>query len=273
MKKKVKKLKGIKKTMDSEKMDEVSLTDPEARLMKTGDGLDVCFNGQVSVDQENHLIVDYDLTSDPTDYTSLVPLTESSKEFLRSDKMESLSDRGYFSMNNVKSMGDDGIDAHIPEARHGMPDRKTRIPKPEFHESKFLYNSWKDIYMCPKNKEMHYLRNQKTVKGLICRIYASATCESCPVRTGCTESRRGRWIWRWKHQDIPDQHRKKMKLMGHEKMKKRKSMVENPFGTMKRAMNAGYTLLKGKRKVKGEFGIIALTYYIKRVISIKKWNG
>ena len=82
MKKKVKKLKGIKKTMDSEKMDEVSLTDPEARLMKTGDGLDVCFNGQVSVDQENHLIVDYDLTSDPTDYTSLVPLTESSRNSL-----------------------------------------------------------------------------------------------------------------------------------------------------------------------------------------------
>ena len=48
------------------------------------------------------------------------------------------------------------------------------------------------------------------------------------------------------------------------------SMVEHPFGTMKRAMNAGYTLLKGKNKVKGEFGIIALTYNIKRVISDSK---
>ena len=62
-----------------------------------------------------------------------------------------------------------------------------------------------------------------------------------------------------------------MKLIGHEKMKKRKSMVEHPFGTMKRAMNAGYTLLKGRKKVRGEFGIIALTYNIKRVISIR--NG
>ena len=40
---------------------------------------------------------------------------------------------------------------------------------------------------------------------------------------------------------------------------------------MKRAMNAGYILLKGKNRVKGEFGLIALTYNIKRVISIK--NG
>ena len=62
-----------------------------------------------------------------------------------------------------------------------------------------------------------------------------------------------------------------MKLIAHEKMKKRKSRVEHPSDTMKRVMSAGYTLLKRKKKVKGEFGIIALTYNIKRVISIK--NG
>ena len=146
-----------------------------------------------------------------------------------------------------------------------MPNKKTGMPKPEFHESRFVYNSEKDTYMCSEKKEMHYFRDQKTVKGLKYIVYVTASCESCPVRTGCTESRRGRWIWRWEHQDILDQHRKKMKL------KNRKSMMEHPFSTMKKAMNAGYPLLKGKKKVKGEFGIIALTYNIKRVISIK--NG
>ena len=58
-------------------------------------------------------------------------------------------------------------------------------------------------------------------------------------------------------------------LIDHEKVKKRKSMMEHPFSTMKRAMNAGYTLLKGKRRVKGEFGLITLTYNIKRVSNIK----
>ena len=77
-------------------------------------------------------------------------------------------------MNNVKSMAEDGIDAYIPEAKHGMPDKKTGVPKPEFHESRFIYNREKDIFMCPEKKEMHYLRNQKTVKGLKYRIYATA---------------------------------------------------------------------------------------------------
>jgi TolA-binding protein len=54
MKKRIEKMREIKKTMDTEKVDEISLTDPEARLMKTRHGVDVCFNGQMSVDQKNH---------------------------------------------------------------------------------------------------------------------------------------------------------------------------------------------------------------------------
>ncbi len=190
-----------------------------------------------------------------------------SKEFLQSDDIESLADRGYFSMENVKSLSGSGIDAYIPEAKHGMPGKKTGIPKPEFHESKFSYDGEKDLYICPTGKEMRYLRNQKTMRGMKFWIYA--TNAYCPVKSGCTRSKRGRWIWRWEFQDIVDRHRKKMSLIGHEKMKKRKALVEHPFGTIKRAMNAGYTLLKGKRKVSGEFGLIALTYNMKRVINIR----
>ena len=40
---------------------------------------------------------------------------------------------------------------------------------------------------------------------------------------------------------------------------------------MKRAMNAGYILLKGKNRVKGEFGLIALTYNIEGY-RYKKWK-
>lgn len=72
--------------------------------------------------------------------------------------MESLSDKGYFSMGNVKSMAEDGIDAYIPEAKHGMPDKKTGMLKPECHESRFVYNSEKDIYMFPEKKEYELVK-------------------------------------------------------------------------------------------------------------------
>ncbi len=269
MKKKTKKLREIRKTMKENNLEEIELTDPESRQMKTRHGIDICYNGQISVDDKNHLIVDYDLTDDPTDFASLVPMSERSKEILHSEDLESLSDKGYFSLENVKDLNDRKISAFIPEQKHGVPDGKSGIPAPEFHESKFTFNPGNSTYTCPQGNVMHNTGNRTNAKKQVFRIYATRSCSSCPVRSKCTSSKSGRQISRWIHQDIVDEHRKRMKLAGHEKMKKRKSMVEHPFGTMKRAMNAGYTLLKGKRKVKGEFGLMALAYNMKRVINIK----
>ena len=48
----------------------------------------------------------------------------------------------------------------------------------------------------------------------------------------------------------------------------RKSIVEHPFGTMKRAFNQGYLLLKGLRKTAGEVGFTMLAYNMRRVLNI-----
>ena len=48
----------------------------------------------------------------------------------------------------------------------------------------------------------------------------------------------------------------------------RKSIVEHPFGTVKRAMDAGYCLTKVLRNVTGEFSLSFLAYNIKRAVNI-----
>ena len=55
---------------------------------------------------------------------------------------------------------------------------------------------------------------------------------------------------------------------GRLKCRMRRLLSEHPFGTMKRAFNQGYVLLKGLRKVKGEIGFTMLAYNIRRVINI-----
>ena len=74
---------------------------------------------------------------------------------------------------------------------------------------------------------------------------------------------------RWEHGDIEDEHWKRMKEKGVQKMILRKRTVEHPFGTIKRWMNQGYLLLKGLKKVKGEFGFSVIAYNMKRAIRIK----
>ncbi len=57
MRKRMEKLSDIKKKMDDDNLQEIEITDPEAGMMKTRHGIDVCYNGQISVDEKNHLIV------------------------------------------------------------------------------------------------------------------------------------------------------------------------------------------------------------------------
>jgi transposase len=52
------------------------------------------------------------------------------------------------------------------------------------------------------------------------------------------------------------------------KMKQRKSLVDHPFGTIKRNMDGEYCLTKGLKNVLGEFSLTFLAYNIKRAINI-----
>ncbi len=65
-------LKEAELKMDSSGIIEISLTDPDARQMKTRHGLDVCYNGHIAVEAENHLITDYTVDNDTNDYASLL---------------------------------------------------------------------------------------------------------------------------------------------------------------------------------------------------------
>ena len=49
-----------------------------------------------------------------------------------------------------------------------------------------------------------------------------------------------------------------------EKTAQRMCLSEHPFGTIKRAMGVGYFLLKGIRKVAGEFALFCLGYNLER---------
>ena len=51
-------------------------------------------------------------------------------------------------------------------------------------------------------------------------------------------------------------------------VKKRQCLVEHPFGTMKRAFDQGYMLMRGKEKVGAEVSLTVLAYNMKRVMNI-----
>ena len=112
LRKKKKELKGAEISMNSSDTNEISLTDPEARQINTRHGVDVCFNGHIAVESENHLITYYTIDNSTNDYASVFPLAKGAKEFI--DRFSIFADRGHFSLLNLFSLAQEGIEAFIP---------------------------------------------------------------------------------------------------------------------------------------------------------------
>jgi hypothetical protein len=89
------------------------------------------------------------------------------------------------------------------------------------------------------------------------KIYTTNACFSCPHHmTRCTSSPQGRKIQRTEHESMLEAMRTRMKTgAGRTLLELRKTLVEHPFGTIKRGLGQGYLLVRGTRKVRGEMGL------------------
>ena len=248
---------------------EVSLTDPDSRLMRVdSQRLDVCYNIQTSVDAKQHLIVDYDVTNNSTDHHQLASDAKAAKQTLCVDTLEVLSDKGFYVLNDLKDCEDNGICVFMPIPVFN-PTKNVGVPEPEFGTERFVYDSIKDIYVCPRGKELSFWKCIVKGKPELGRRYRTASCVSCAFRNRCTRNKLGRVMFRSEYQDVVDRLRARLESSeGKEKLRLRRQLAEHPFGTMKRAFNQGYLLLKGLGKVKGEVGFTMLAYNMRRAINI-----
>ena len=101
LKKEVKRLKELEKEMLQSPDKQISLTDPDARSMKTrGSGI-VGYNVQAAVDTKHHLIVTHDVTNVGNDRSALYSTASSTKEIIGEDKLDVVADRGYYNGQEI----------------------------------------------------------------------------------------------------------------------------------------------------------------------------
>ena len=74
---------------------------------------------------------------------------------------------------------------------------------------------------------------------------------------------------RWEYQEILNEHHQKMETdKARELIKKRGSIVEHPFGTIKQNLGWSHFLVRGKEKVSGENALIMFTYNFRRLLNL-----
>jgi transposase len=98
--------------MGEEKM---SLTDPEARFLRTRRGHELGYTAEIAV-SEDHFIVAQRVTQNKTDNASLLPMVEEVERQCRERPPRVLADSGFFSGHNVEQLEQRGIDGYVPDS-------------------------------------------------------------------------------------------------------------------------------------------------------------
>lgn len=260
---------GFYKSLKQQLLDsgesEISTTDPDARLMDNKkNGLEVNFNIQTAVDEKNKMILAMDVTNKPADQGHLNDMAQAAKETLGMDEkgnLEVLADKGYYQAEDLIKCDENGTITYVPHQAYS-----NATGNPEYYSSNFRYDPEEDVYICPEGQKLYKTKHRADTPERI-HYKNFRACRDCPNKDKCTKAKKGRIISRSKHQDFLDiiDHRT---LANMDKYLKRQIIVEHPFGTIKRSMNAGYFLTRGLESVRAETALVFVAYNMKRAINI-----
>jgi transposase len=251
---------------------QLSLTDPDARLLiKGGQGV-AGYNVQAVVDDKHKLIVVSEVVNDSSDVNQLHAMAKAAKEALDAEALQVLADEGYYSSAELKACEEDGIVAYVPPS-----EGRGRLRKQgRFSLEDFSYDGAADAYRCPAGALLRPMKGRwQNTSGRAEIRYTSrkAICATCRLRTRCL-SPKGlqRTIRRWEHEDVLERHRARMQSAS-ELMRRRSAIVEHPFGTLKCRAGYRHFLVRGFNKVRGEWSLMALCYNFTRVLNILGFEG
>ena len=258
-------LKEIETQLNSAPDKQISLTDPDARSMKTrGTGI-VGYNVQTAVDTKHHLIVAHDVVNTGTDRDQLSRMAQQARAAMATETLTAIADRGYFKSEEILACHIAGISTIVPKT--GTSNAKA---DGRFDKADFIYDAQKNEYRCPAGQALIW-RYSTVEAGMTNHRYWSSNCKGCALKEQCTPSVQRR-VTRWEHQDILDAMQTRLDQTP-DAMRVRRCTVEHPYGTIKSWMGLTHFLTKGLERVKTEMSLHVLAYNLKRMMAILGVGG
>ena len=258
---------------------QISTTDPDARRMKEANGgSDICYNVQTAVDDKNKLIIDYEVTNNGNDKNLLAPMAKSVKEILEVEEIAVVADTGFFVATDIADCISNGITAHVSSEYESVTfcvvtiEEDTNTPAEFTNQGKNVFIKDRNLGICPMGCIFYPTSYSNARKAAVYRN--TKACRSCPRYKVCKEYDKVIRVSMpeshfTKKYDDSNLHFKQITYSPDKSiLRKRKEIVEHPFGTIKSQMNTTSCLLKGIPKVSGEFALTFLAYNLKRVINI-----
>ncbi len=260
LKKQMEHLQEVETKLQESPDKQVSLTDPDARSMKTQNGIKVCYNVQTAVEPENHLIVAHEVTNSPSDRGQLSNMAKKASEAMDKKDLSVVADRGYYKSEEILACDEAGITTYLPK-----PETSNNKAKGLFDKKDFRYVPEDNEYSCPAGERLTW-RTAYEERGQVLHRYWSSVCKVCSLKSKCTTGRERR-VTRWEHEAVLEDLQSRLED-DPEKMKLRKQTVEHPYGTLKMWMGWTHFQMRRLKNVKTEMSLHVLAYNMKRVMNI-----
>lgn len=274
----------LQQKLDDTEDKQISTTDPDSRsIIIVKSIVEVAYNTQNAVDDKHNLIVHTQATN-TNDGKALYQAATQAKENLQLQKEETLlvlADKGYHTGAQLHQCQQDNMLTHV--AYKEQPGVK-HIAN-EFLAESFNYDKASDSYTCPAGAVLtslgtwHNKNGEAGETSYRFKTYRTGACKTCALKSQCTKLPK-RIIQRSEYQDavyINDNNIKR----NPQYYKRRQSICEHPFGSIKRHWGYTHTLLKGLQKVNAEMSLIMFCYnfmrtknilgYEKMLQQIKNW--
>jgi len=253
------------KTIENKK--QISFADKDARIMGKNGNFDYSYNGQISVDEDNQIIVGQHLTQNANDKKEVKKALKEMKETTDElpDKMS--LDNGYMSGNNLEAFEDKEIDVYIATGKGEKKDhRDIEDSNRKVKKSDFTYDEDKDCFVCPAGHTLGLKRHSNDGKKVYQGI--KAECDACPYTARCCGSKKGqpRTINTDDKEPLRQEMIQKMEQQSSKEIyRKRKKIVEPVFGQIKNSGFRGFSL-RGDEKVKGEFSLVCSVHNFRKIV-------
>ena len=252
----------------------VSISEPEARIMKQPDGgLALSYNAQLSTDAAHGLIVGVSVTQAANDWDQLLPALEQLDQRLQPKPKQVVADTGYTTRAVIEEMAERKMDFLGSMPREDACSGRTapnRLPP-----SAFVYQPETDRYLCPGDHFLRYEGRIKNEGGLISYRYQARRedCEPCVRKPECCpeNQKRGRGLLRIEESAVVQAFRQKMATEEAQKNYRRRGRVaEFCNAWIKSKLGLRQFHVRGLAKVRTETLWACLTYNLQQWIRLRE---
>ena len=191
------KIRAGKAQAESKTQARASETEPEARMMKQGNGgYAPSYNVQLSTEASNGCIVGVGLSQSGSDYRELPGAMARVEEQAGKRPGQAVVDGGFTSRENIEIMAETGVDligSLGDRSAQTEAQMRRRGVEEAFYPPAFAYDAAHDEFRCPAGKALHPDGQEKR-RGVIQRQYRAswADCSACAWRQRCCPGHDGK---------------------------------------------------------------------------------